>query len=828
MIISFLLAALLATEPVQVQQAKDVIARTFGKMPSNVQLCLEKGGETDSYAYSVSSEGRLTVSASSTVALARGFYDYVLSNGYGVSSWTFDRLELPEVLPPMESRTFTTPYRNHLFYNVCTYGYTSPFWKWEQWEHEIDYMALHGFDMLLSPIGSEAILARVWSKLGLSDEEIGEFFTGPAHFPWMRMGNMTKVDGPLSQEWMDSQIALEHKILDRMRELGIKPVFQGFAGFVPQAVEKHYPGSKIIRTKWSGHESYMLDPSDPLFSRILTAFVQEWEKEFGKGQYYLIDSFNELDIPFGKQGSRARFKKLAYYSRTIYSALKAANPDAVWVMQGWMFGYQRTIWDPQSVKGLLSGAPNGKMMVIDLAVDYNEFVWRSENSWDYLNGFFGKEWIWSTVPNFGGRTALKGQLDFFLNGQLEALASKSKGKLTGYGTSPEGVENNEILYELISKAAWSSSRVDLDEFLVNYTRARYGSAPEPLLEFWNELRQSVYCNFTNNARFIWQQRPSYHRGETMNINEHYFKGIEAFLNAAESLDGGNDAYRTDAIQYAALYLAAKADYLLKQANWALVARDTELASQKAQQLYECLLDADHLLESHPILRLQRWEDLAMRSATGSDEARQFDTESRRIVSVWSGPSLHDYSARVWSGLIRDYYVPRLKDYYDAAIKGEFADVLKAEEAFVDGTSRSRVEPFEDPFKAACELVRKYSTVKYVPGQDHVPFSELGYWCPQDFGGKNQKRLYMSMMADDFAFIKGLRFTNTSGKGKLTKVEFTSGPKKIASFAVDEALSQGSFDVPFQGPGNADGLQREVAVYLTFTGGPDSYGMVSFY
>ncbi|MFR3852607.1 MAG: alpha-N-acetylglucosaminidase TIM-barrel domain-containing protein [Odoribacter splanchnicus] len=24
--------------------------------------------------------------------------------------------------------------------------------------------------------------------------------------------------------------------------------------------------------------------------------------------------------------------------------MKAGNPDAVWVMQGWMFGYQRDIW----------------------------------------------------------------------------------------------------------------------------------------------------------------------------------------------------------------------------------------------------------------------------------------------------------------------------------------------------------------------------------------------------------------------------------------------------------------------------------------------------
>ena len=84
------------------------------------------------------------------------------------------------------------------------------------------------------------------------------------------------------------------------------------------------------------------------------------------------------------------------------------------------------------------------------------------------------------------------------------------------------------------------------------------------------------------------------------------------------------------------------------------------------------------------------------------------------------------------------------------------------------------------------------------------------------------------MADDFVTIEGLSFTHTSGPGKLVKVEFRSGSKDLGAIDVDEELSQGSFKVPFPGPGTNEGLQREVAVYLTLTGGPDSYGMVSLY
>ena len=827
MLISVLLQCLLATAQ-PVQEACKVLERTFGEMPSNVEFSIvPKSGDTDSYAWEVSADGILCVEGTSAIALTKGFYDYVLENGYGISSWTADRLDLPEKFPSCARVEKTSPFRNHLFYNVCTYGYTSPYWGWKEWEHELDWLALHGFDMPLSPIAGEAILARVWRGMGLDDDEIGEYFTGPAHFPWMRMGNMTQVDGGMSQEWFDRQIALEHRILERMHQLGMEPVFQGFAGFVPKAISKHFPGTELIVTKWSGHESYMLDPADPLFSVIGTAFIKEWEKEFGTGKYYLIDSFNELDIPFGEQGSQERFDKLAHYSKTIYNSLAAANPDAVWVMQGWMFGYQRDIWDPESVRGLLSGAPDEKMTIIDLAVDYNEFVWRSEKSWDYLHGFYGKDWIWSTVPNFGGRTALKGQLDFYLNGHLDALGAQSKGHLSGFGSSPEGVENNEVLYELISAAGWSSDRIDLDQFLEAYTRARYGSAPEGLMNFWEELRQSVYANFTNNARFLWQQRPAYHRGETMHINEHYFKGIETFLSQSRKFKG-NKAYEADAIQYAALYLAAKADYILKQANWALVAGDRKAAAKKVKQLYEILADADALLESHPILRMQRWLDFATEFATSETEAEAFREEARRLVSTWSGPSLHDYSSRVWSGLIRDYYIPRLKSYYAAALEGKYISLAESDEVFHQMKELSQVRKFRNPVRAAKRLVRKWSSVRYESGKNHVPLREAGYWCPQDFAGKDRKRLYLSIMADDFANIEGLSFTNTSGNGKLVKVEFRSGSRDIGAIDVDEDLSQGSFKVPFPGPGTNEGLQREVSVYLTLTGGPDSYGMVSLY
>lgn len=706
-----------------VKAARGVVERTFGHFPEHVTFKnIDKKGTHDVYALSVR-KGRLTVEGSSPVAICKGFHDYILENGYGVANWTGNRLELPSRLPDMARREVESPYNYHLFFNVCTFGYTMPFWKWEDWERQIDWMALHGFDMPLSPNGGEAIFARVMRKLGLSDDEINEYFTGPAHMPWMRMGNMAHFQGNMDKAWFDGQIELEHKINDRELELGMTPVYQGFAGFVPKALKVHHPEAELTEMSWSvfdpEYHSHMLSPLDPLFTEIGVDFIREWEKEFGKGKYYLIDSFNEMDIPFGKQGTQERFDALHKYGATIYNTVREANPDAVWVMQGWMFGYQRKQWDPESVKALLSGAPDDKMMIIDLAVDFNEYVWKSTRSWDYLDGFFGKEWTWSTTPNFGGRSALLGPLEFYLNEQLVAGNSPSRGNLAGYGTSPEGIENNEVVYEVISSAAWSSEKKDLSAFLKNYTAARYGSAPSALTTFWDEMLQSQYSNFTNNGRFCWQRRPRFDRPQKMNVNEHYYRAIESFLSAADTFRG-NSLYETDAVMYAALYLAAHADDVLLAMYKALDDKDVAAAEAERDKLVAMLSDADRLLESHPILRTERWIDMARAAGTSPEEGERFAVESKRLISTWGGAALYDYSCRIWSGIIRDYYIPRLKYYADvniAALKNDGkvvdADKMKTmmadfdESGFPATSGLSECKAFENPLDAALGLVAKY-------------------------------------------------------------------------------------------------------------------------
>ena len=137
-------------------------------------------------------------------------------------------------------------------------------------------MALHGINMPLALVANEAISARVWAKLELTKDEINQYFVGPAHLPWMRMGNISGINGPLTDKWHEKQISLQHKILTRMRQLGMKPICPAFAGFVPQAIRRIYPDIKITETTWAGaFHNWMLSPEEELFSTMGRMLIEE-------------------------------------------------------------------------------------------------------------------------------------------------------------------------------------------------------------------------------------------------------------------------------------------------------------------------------------------------------------------------------------------------------------------------------------------------------------------------------------------------------------------------------------------------------------------------
>ncbi len=740
----------------------NLIARS-GDVDTNQIELIRIDSESNEFTHYVK-DGKLYIEGSNDIALARGYYDYIKEHGYGLFAWSGSNISLPKNPIVGEKKHVVSPFDNHYYFNVVTYGYTMPYWDWNRWEKEIDWMALHGINMPLALVGYESIMARVWKKMGLTDEEINNYFVAPAHLPWMRMGNISNSGGPLNHEWYDDQVALQHKILDRMLSLGMKPITMGFPGFVPEAFKRLYPDLELVETHWAGaFNNWMVSPEHELYSEIAKAYMTEWQKEFGKSDYYLVDSFNEMEIPFPPKESQERYDLLTSYGEIVYDAIKEVNPDATWVMQGWMFGYSRDIWDVKTLQALTSPVPDDKMILLDLAVDYNKHFWHTEVNWDYHKGFDGKQWVYSVIPNMGGKSSYTGVLDFYANGHLEALASPNRGNLIAHGSAPEGIENNEIIYELYTDAGWSDKEIDVEKWYEGYAKNRYGKFNPKLTAYIRAMRSSVYGSFTDHPRFNWQFRPGRVKNGSVNINEDFFWAGSIFAEAAAQFED-SEMYEIDLIENSALHLGGKAEILINLIEQEYLIGNKEKAESYEKLFEEVMLAMDALLRNHPTLNMTQWLDYAERSGSTAELKKQYLTDAKRLITIW-GPPIDDYSARVWGGLIGEYYLPRWKHYFDSKKSGEPFDFTAWEIDWVENHVHDRSIPEINVVELAQSAMESVKDIhsSMVVSDNNI----LGYWSAKD-GEETEVTLQLSAAA-----LKGVKSIEVKPIGNIRLLTLSS-------------------------------------------------------
>ena len=766
----------------KIHSVEELIRRVCGNYGISLALDIKKDKGNTFFEYKVK-DGKLYIQGSDEVAICRGFYDYVKSNGFGIYSWSGNNISLPLALADHPEKKVISPFQNHYYFNVVTYGYTMPYWDWKRWEEEIDWMALHGVNMPLALVANEAISARVWKKLGLTNKEINNYFVGPAHLPWMRMGNISGIDGPLNNDWHKQQIDLQHKILQRMRTLGMKPICPAFAGFVPQAIKRLYPEVKLTEMTWAGaFHNWMLSPEDELFHKLGKMFIQEWEKEFGKNDFYIADSFNEMDIPFPPKEDPKRYSLLASYGEKVYNSIKAGNKDAVWVMQGWMFGYMRNIWDYKTLQALVSRVPDDKMLLLDLAVDYNKHFWHTEVNWEFYKVFYNKPWVYSVIPNMGGKNGMTGVLDFYANGHLEALHSANKGRLSAFGMAPEGIENNEVIYELLSDAGWSDKEIDVKEWLKAYSSCRYGTYPREVEAFWEKMLASVYGTFTDHPRYNWQFRPSATVTGSINANDVFYEGVEQLINVSTDMQHSN-LFTYDLVQWTAAYVGGKLEILTKQIEKAYADGSRRQAVALEDKFESMMLRMDALLSAYPTTNLQAWVDKARAYGTSDSQKDTYESNARRIVTIW-GPPVDDYSARIWGGLIRDYYCPRWKAYFSQKKSGKYFDFAAWEANWVEkNTGLSPVHVPENLFKASIALLKDASSIK----KDPITVSKniVGTWQKSDFEGNEAwKEMSWNISTSVLNKLKGFRFCCKEGTVVVSDVSLWADGVKVKE-SIDE-------------------------------------------
>ena len=390
--------------------------------------------------------------------------------------------------PPARVRQ-TCGARERFFFNYCTYGYTLPWWNWDQWQRFIDWMAMNGINRPLMQCGQEAVWLRVWTSYGMQPEQVRAYFSGPAHLPWHRMANLDKWGGPLPMSYIDGQRKLQQQILARARQLGMKPILSAFAGHVPESLKTLKPEAKItqIHPGWGGmdaaYATWFLDPTDPLFKDVQARFLKTQRELFGSDHLYGTDPFNEISPPSWDPDY------LASVARSIYEGMAESDPQSVWYQMSWTF-YADKKWTLPRLSAMIGAVPKGRMVLLDYVCEETELYRKTE-------GFFGAPFIWCYLANFGGNTHLVAPLHKLATRLAEALPVAN---CAGVGSTLEGLNVNPVAYDLLLEQPWhSDGKPDLTQWVDAYASRRAGRPDPANLKAWRMLADKV---FVDNAMGI--------------------------------------------------------------------------------------------------------------------------------------------------------------------------------------------------------------------------------------------------------------------------------------------------------------------------------------
>ncbi|MDQ8189805.1 alpha-N-acetylglucosaminidase [Roseibacillus persicicus] len=678
-----------------------------------------------------SQDGKLVVRGNTGVAIASGLNWYLKEKCNSQVSMNHNQISLPKPLPLVENKVrVETPFEYRYLFNYCTYGYSMPWWDWEKWEEMIDYMAFMGVNMPLAMIGQEAVWQEVYRELGMTDEQLDKFFVGPAHLPWGWMGNIDGLGGPLPQDWISQRAELQKKILARMRSLGMKPVLQAFTGHVPVELKEIYPEAEITQIHdWAGIPGTMfLSPTDPLFTRIGTLFIEKQTEMFGTNHLYDADCFIEVDPPSKDPAY------LSEVSKTVYDSMVAADPEAIWVLQGWFFFFRSEFWQPEQGRAFVGGVPKDKIIVLDLYGEKN-------TTWDKTESFFGQPWIWNVICNQDQKVNMSGHLAKMQTNFQTAYQSEIEKNLRGVGTIPEGVGYNPIVQDFIYELAWDQSEKDLEKWVSDYGKRRYGTKDERAGETWQRLLSSVYGrtrtdwgplittptlqifgkpkedirHVRKNVR-ITEENPF---GQDYDVYELY-EASQILLSMADDLQEV-ETYRFDLTNVHRELIYGLSYLVIDDLTQAYLSGEPARLKAAGDKLLGLLDDLEAVTGSHEMFLLGKWLEDAQSWATTEEEKAYYNWNARTIVSIWQpwkNGGLRDYASKQWNGMFSGYYKPRwelliqmleknLEEGTDFDAGAFNQAVREVDFAWTHAQDEYPSKPTTDPVEEAWRIQKKY-------------------------------------------------------------------------------------------------------------------------
>ena len=680
---AFMLAALAAQAdtPSAQDAALALIERCLPGRSAEFEIDIIPAAEEGRDVYEVSgNRGRVILRGNTPVSVASALRRYLADGGWGHVSRCGSRIGLPRPLPPPKTSVrVVSPFSLRFAYNFCTLSYTFAWSDIEDWERELDQLALHGYNAALVLAGVEQAWVDTLMQFGYTEAEAREWLVWPSHQAWQQMSNLERFGGTLPPSILRRRLETGQFIVRRMRELGIEPVLAGYYGIVPTDFGQRHPEAAVLgQGGWAGGfvRPHMLSPADPMYARVADAFHAAQQRHFGPVRYWAADPFHE--------GGSSHGVDIPAAGREIQSAFLRSNPDSIWMIQS---------WDGNPRRPLVERLDPDHALVIDLGCE------RMEN-WRGSGSFWGLPWIWSVIMNFGGNAGLDHRIETFARVGPSSWSDPRRGRLKGLSITPEGLDTLPWIWELAADQNWTPAEVDWRSWVREFVRIRYGTSAPALVAAWTTMIEnagySKVSEMPHNS--ILCARPSLN----LNLKAREWGGtrfhypLENLLSAWEHLlsappAGAPDTYRHDIVDWGRQVLGDYAQAVHERLVLAVRRGDAAGVRARSGELLALAGDLDRLLSTRTEFLLGRWLRDARRWGDSPDEHAGAEWNARMLVTTWNDRigNLNDYSAREWAGLMRSFYGERWSLFLS-----ELMRTIEAGEPFRPEPIRDRIARWE--------------------------------------------------------------------------------------------------------------------------------------
>ncbi|MGN1140402.1 MAG: alpha-N-acetylglucosaminidase [Oliverpabstia sp.] len=644
-----------------------IISRLLGDEYCSWFLFEEIPEKTDYYRISAS-DGKILIQGNNGVCMAAGLQFYLKNycNVYIGQQTIQNKMPSQPCIP--EKTIYRKAFSKIRYaYNYCTLSYSMPFWDRQRWQRELDWLALSGVNLVLDFTGVEEVWYRFLKELGYEENEIQKWIVGPCYTAWQQMQNIEEIGGPVPRQFFSDRAELARENQAWMADMGMIPVRQGYGGMVPSWHKEHAPELELYpQGIWNGiSRPAMLDTDSDAYKEYARKFYQIQDEVLGeKSHYYAADVFHE-------GGIRPEELKDDRIAECVLQEMLKHDPESVWIIQA---------WHDNPTGELLEGICRvGKehALILDLSATDNP-------AW-VKNEFMQVPWVYCMLDMYGGRVSTHGEPEVLAD--MIPEARKKASQMVGVGLTAEATLHNPLVMDLLFEMAWEEEPVDLETWISDWLKARYGCLPDSALTAWKQLLQTAYHSpgYSHHGGytqiFTFRPRMEMTYGEVFNelntsiIKKPYYdrkRFEEAVLLLGQSLDilGENESWQYDMQDLLRQVLNNRGTELALSAVEAWKAGEEKEFKEKVDKFFQLFDTCDRLMYIRQDTRLSDWLGYAAHAGEPYGEATKqlFVKDAKRLITTWgyekSYESLADYAYRQYGGLLQQYYRPRWERFFE--------------------------------------------------------------------------------------------------------------------------------------------------------------------